>query len=122
MVREGAGFLVNINNEAWFGKSAYPYQSASLCVFRAVENRVNIVRASNTGISCFIDPYGRITNRVKNGNEDIFIAGTSAKEIFLSPPGTFYTRYGDVFAYICIAFSIGLIAWVFFRKTSRKRK
>ena len=103
--------MVNISNEAWFGKSAFPYQFLTTCVFRAVENRVNLVRATNTGISCFIDPYGRVTGRVTNSGKDIFIAGTLTKDIFLSPPGTFYTRYGDVFAYGCIAFSIVLVVW-----------
>lgn len=121
-VREGAEFLVNISNEAHFGNSPFPYQFLSACVFRAVENRVNLVRATNTGISCFIDPYGRITGRVSNGGKDIFVEGTLTQEIFLSPPGTFYTHHGDVFAYGCIGFSIGLLGWSSFRKISRNRK
>ena len=116
MVKKGAGFLVNISNEAWFGKSAYSHQFFAVCVFRAVENRVNLVRSTNTGVSGFIDPYGRVTARLTNGGEDLFVEGTLTREIFLSPAGTFYTRYGDVFAYGCIAFSIGLMIWVFFRK------
>ena len=116
MVEKGAGFLVNINNEAWFGKSAYSYQALSIAIFRAVENRVNLVRSNNTGVSGFIDPYGRVTARLTKGGEDLFIEGTLTHEIFLSPAGTFYTRYGDVFAYGCIAFSIGLIFWAFFRR------
>ena len=116
-VKKGAGFVINISNEAWFGKSAVPHQILSMSIFRAVENRVNLVRATNTGVSCFIDPYGRITNRITNGDEDIFIAGTLTQEIRLSPPGTFYTRYGDVLAYGCIAFSLGLVIWVSFKRT-----
>jgi apolipoprotein N-acyltransferase len=116
LVRKGAGLLVNISNEAWFGKSAYPYQFLSLCVFRAVENRVNIARASNTGISCFIDPYGRVSDRVRNGDQDIFIAGTSTAAICLSPAGTFYTQHGDVFAWLCIVFSVGLMGWSIFKE------
>jgi apolipoprotein N-acyltransferase len=119
MVEKGAGFLVNINNEAWFGKSAYSYQALSIAIFRAVENRVNLVRSNNTGVSGFIDPYGRVTARLTKGGEDLFIEGTLTHEIFLSPAGTFYTRYGDVFAYGCIAFSIGLMIWSFFRKSQR---
>jgi len=121
-VKKGAGFVVNISNEAWFGESAFPYQFLTTCVFRAVENRVNLVRATNTGISCFIDPYGRITSRITNGGKDIFVEGTLTGEIFLSPPGTFYTRYGDAFAYGCIAFSMGLVIWSFLRKPSRSAK
>jgi apolipoprotein N-acyltransferase len=120
-VKEGAEFLVNISNEAWFGKNCFPYQFLSISVFRAVENRVNLVRATNTGVSCFIDPYGRVTDRVMNGGEDIFIAGTSRKEICISPPGTFYTRHGDVFAYGCTAFAIVLSVWSLLRKKTRDR-
>ena len=124
MVKKGAGLLVNISNEAWFGKSAYPYQALSISVFRAVENRVNVVRSTNTGISAFVDPYGRITGRLTNGGEDLFVEGTLTRETLLSPPGTFYTCYGDVFIYGCIAFSMGLVIWPFLRngKPSEDRK
>jgi apolipoprotein N-acyltransferase len=118
MVNQGAGFLVNISNEGWFGKSAYSYQGLSISVFRAAENRVNLVRSTNTGISGFIDPYGRISARLTNGNEDLFIAGTLTREMFLSSAGTFYTRHGDVFAYGCIAFAVGLIIWALFKRRS----
>jgi apolipoprotein N-acyltransferase len=74
LVKNGADFVINLTNEAWFGKIAFPYQMLSSCVFRAVENRVNLVRCANTGISCFIDPYGRVTGRVTNGGEDIFVS------------------------------------------------
>jgi apolipoprotein N-acyltransferase len=117
MVKEGAVFLANISNEAWFGDTAFPHQFLALCVFRAAENRVNVVRATNTGISCFIDPYGRITGRVIKDGKDTFVEGTLTREILLSPPGTFYTRCGDIFAYICIAFSIGLVVWSSCRKS-----
>jgi apolipoprotein N-acyltransferase len=81
-VNRGAQFLVNITNEAWFGKSAAPYQFLSMNVFRAVENRVYVVRCANTGISCFIDPCGRIVGRVKDqAGEDIFVQGVLTKTI-----------------------------------------
>lgn len=116
LVKNGANFIANISNEAWFGKSAVSNQILAMCVFRAVENRVNVVRSANTGISCFIDPYGRITGKVSNGAEDIFVSGTLTREIHLSPPGTFYTRFGDVFAYGCVAFSMGLMVLGFFKR------
>jgi apolipoprotein N-acyltransferase len=118
MVKKGAGFLVNISNEGWFGKSAFSYQFLALSVFRAVENRVNVVRSTNTGISSFIDPYGRIIARLTNGGEDVFIEGTLTRDILLSSPGAFYTVYGDIFAYVCIGFSLGLLIWSFFKRNS----
>ena len=110
-VKKGADFVINLTNEAWFGKIAFPYQMLSSCVFRAVENRVNLVRCANTGISCFIDPYGRVTGRVTNGGEDIFVSGTLTQEIHISPPGTFYTRHGDVLVYGCIVFLLLIVVW-----------
>ena len=62
-VRHGAQFLVNITNDAWFGYSPASYQHLSMVVFRAVENRLPIVRAANTGISAVIDPTGRLSQQ-----------------------------------------------------------
>jgi apolipoprotein N-acyltransferase len=118
-IAKGAEFIVNISNEAWFGKSAVPHQVLAMCVFRAIENRVNLIRATNTGVSCFIDPYGRITNRITNKGEDIFVAGILTQEIRLSSPGTFYTRHGDILASGCIAFCLGLVIWVSFKRRLR---
>jgi apolipoprotein N-acyltransferase len=115
MVKKGAEFLVNISNEGWFGKSSFPYQFLSVCVFRAVENRVNLVRSTNTGISCFIDPYGRILAKIVKEGQDIFVEGTLSREIRLLAAGTFYTRHGDVFAYGCIVFTVGLVIWLLIR-------
>ena len=114
-VKKGADFVINITNEAWFGKIAFPYQMLSSCAFRAVENRVNLVRCANTGVSCFIDPYGRVTGRVTNGGEDIFVSGTLTQKIFISPPGTFYTRHGDLLVYGCIAFLVAIVVWTSFK-------
>jgi len=83
----------------------------SSCVFRAVENRVNLVRCANTGISCFIDPYGRVTGRVTNKSQDIFVSGTLSQNIFISPPRTSYTRHGDLLVYGCIAFLLVIVVW-----------
>jgi apolipoprotein N-acyltransferase len=77
---------------------------------------VNVVRCTNTGISGFIDPYGRITAKVTNEGQDIFVEGALTQDIFLSPPGTFYTHHGDILAYGCIAFSIGLVVWSMVKK------
>ncbi|MBU1925338.1 MAG: apolipoprotein N-acyltransferase [Candidatus Omnitrophica bacterium] len=71
----GADFLVIISNEAWFKKSAEPQQHLAMSVFRAVENRCWFIRCANTGISCFIDPCGRVVEQVGSKNKAIFVTG-----------------------------------------------
>jgi apolipoprotein N-acyltransferase len=103
-VDEGADLLVTITNDAWFGRTAAPYQHFSMAVFRAVENRVPVARAANTGISGFIDAKGRIMDK-----SDIFTESVITEEIATGGEKTFYTRYGDVFAWICITVSLLMV-------------
>ena len=112
--KRNTDFLVNITNDGWFGHSSAAYQHAQASVFRAVENRINVLRAANTGLSCFIDQKGRITQRVTDGGEDLFVPGFKVGTIVLSRTGTVYTVYGDVFAYACMIFMV-LYAAVFLR-------
>jgi apolipoprotein N-acyltransferase len=63
-------------------------------------------RATNTGISCFIDPYGRVNGRVRKGEKDIFVEGYLTQEVALSQEKTFYTTYGDIFVYITLMITI----------------
>ncbi len=62
-VRDGAEFLVNMSNDSWFGDTLAPYQHLAAAVFRAVENRRWLMRATNSGISAFVDPWGRVVGR-----------------------------------------------------------
>ena len=102
-VRAGAQFIVNIANEAWFGKSAASYQFLSMSVFRAVENGVFVIRCCNTGISCIIDPYGRIVNRlVDKTGQDLFVRGVLTGSVIPSNSETFYNKFGDMFIYVCL--------------------
>ncbi len=102
-VKEGALFLVNITNDAWFGNSGAPYQHVQSSVFRAVENRVPVIRSANTGVSCFIDQKGRIIDTVRINGEEIFVDGYTEKDIYPLRKPTIYTRFGDIFCYICLA-------------------
>jgi apolipoprotein N-acyltransferase len=58
--KDGADLLVNLTNDAWYGRSSAPWQHLSMAVFRAVENRRSLARSANTGVSGFIDPLGRM--------------------------------------------------------------
>ncbi len=93
----GADFLVNMTNDAWFGDTTAPYQHAQASVFRAVENRVPVVRATNTGFSCFISAEGRILARVEDNGKEIFVTGHKSSDLILRKTKTFYTQFGDVF-------------------------
>jgi apolipoprotein N-acyltransferase len=117
-VRKGAGFLVNITNDAWYKKTSAAAQHFQASVFRAVENRVFLVRCANTGISGFISPSGRIISVVKDAlGENIFIEGFKTETI--DPRHklfSFYTRTGDFFILICLVFVLYGIIPPLFRK------
>jgi len=100
-VNNGAELLVNVTNDAWFGKTSAPYQHAAASVFRAVENRVPVVRATNTGYSCFISPEGEVLAHVEDKGETIFVTGRKAHDVVVRKPGSFYTRAGDWFVLFC---------------------
>ncbi len=113
-VKDGAEFLVNITNDAWFGRSAAPTQHLAMAALRAAENRRYLIRAANTGISAIIDPWGRIVQA-----SGIFEPAVISGRIALVKEQTFYTRYGDVFAWMCVAFVVAV--WIAERARSRTR-
>ena len=115
-VRKDALFLVNITNDAWFGNTSAPYQHAQSSVFRAVENRVNVVRAANTGLSCFIDQKGMITAKVCRAGKDLFVDGVAAHDIVLTKTRTFYTVYGDIFAYCCMVIALAYVVGIIVKR------
>ena len=108
-INRGASFLVNVTNDAWFGRTCAAYQHAEASVFRAVENRVNVVRAANTGVSCFIDQRGAIAATVELRGQATFVEGYKIHEITLTKTRTLYSLYGDVFAYICLLVAVAFI-------------
>lgn len=96
-VRHGARFLVNLTNDAWFGRTAAPYQHLEIARWRSVECRVPLVRCANTGISAVFDASGKTLTSLP-----LDVAGTADAVIVPGKgPSTFYVRYGDLFAWIC---------------------
>lgn len=108
-VRKGSRLLVNLTNDAWFGRSSAPYQHLAMARFRAIENRIWLVRAANTGISAAISPSGRVVSA-----GPIFETLSLDSVVGLGAEETFYTRFGDLFAYLCLGlsgFGVGLLFW-----------
>ena len=90
-VREGAGFLVNITNDGWFGRISGSQQHNDMAILRAVENGVPLVRCANTGISMVTDEYGRILGTCGLFKEDILV-----REIYVDHARTVYNTVGDL--------------------------
>jgi len=114
MVHHGADYLVNITEEGWYHIPGEMEQHVAMAVFRAVENRTTVVRAGNTGISCFIGPsgkiYSQIEKRTPDGTTNKWIEGTAAAPVRLSGQQTLYTAWGDMFAWASLGFAVGLAA------------
>jgi apolipoprotein N-acyltransferase len=101
MRRDGASALVQISNEAWFGPTSAPRQMLATAIFRAVENNVELIRATNSGVSARVDRYGNV-----RGETPMFETATRTWKIDtedeVGAAGlTFYTRHGDVFVVAC---------------------
>jgi len=115
-VDNGAEIITTVTNDAWFGKTSAPYQHFSMAVFRAVENRVPVARAANTGISGFIDAQGHIL-----GASGIFTQAHLTRTVVPGAERTFYTRFGDLFSYACVLASLILLANIPKKKSGSKR-
>jgi len=115
MAQNDAALLVNITNDAWYGRTSAPYQHFSMAVFRAVENKRSLIRAANTGISGFIDPTGRIIAATP-----LFKDVVMTRTVPLLREMTVYARFGDVFAMVCLAILLIFTASTFLSRRSRK--
>lgn len=113
-VASGAGLLVNITNDAWFGRSSAPYQHLGMSALRAVENKVYLVRSANTGISAVVDPAGRITGKTGLFKEDVLVEDVGVR----TGPLTVYASIGDAFSYF--AFFIAFVSIIFIRVNKRE--
>lgn len=111
-VHNGANLLVNLTNDAWYGRSSAPWQQLSMVVFRAVENRRSLARAANTGISCFIDPLG---NQVELS--PLFEPFTMSADLPLLNDISPFVEYGHFFSLLCL---FGLVPLAFFVKRRKK--
>ena len=110
-VRNGAQFLTVITNDSWWGNTSGTYQHKQIAIMRAVENRRWIVQCANGGISCFIDPMGRIVQQT-NMYEQVILFGT----VVPNDEQTFYTRHGDWLAEVTLIISSFFLVAAFGKK------
>jgi len=103
-VRGGARLMVNMTNDAWFGRTDGPWQHLAMYPFRAVEHRTAVVRAANTGVSAVIAPSGQIIRRLT-----LFRRGAVSEPVPLRSRLTLYTRFGEWLAYLSLAVSAGAL-------------
>jgi apolipoprotein N-acyltransferase len=104
---QGAELLVNVTNDAWFGRTSAPYQHLSMAVLRCIETRLPMARAANTGLSSFILPDGSIAKQSM-----LFTSELLTYELPLEKRHTtFYSLYGDIFAILVLVVTILWLAW-----------
>ena len=111
----GANLLVDITNDAWFLHSAGSHQHLANAIFRCVETRRPMVRAANTGVTCFINEFGRVTQVLRDETGGTFGEGVLTGQIKVPTEHelTFYTRHGELFAKFCAAITLVTIFVVF---------
>jgi apolipoprotein N-acyltransferase len=111
MVR-GAAFMANITNDAWFGETSGPWQHLGTLALRAVEHRVALARAANTGVSAFVEPTGRIGPMLP-----LLERGVLERRIPLRGHPTLYTRLGDWLVAVCGGLGVAAVGLALFRRS-----
>ena len=120
----GAQLLMTLTNDGWFEHSVATRQHLANAQLRTVETGLPMVRVADTGISCVIDRFGRIRERLEGPGGNTFIEGILQAEVQvpLHPEQTFYTLHGDLFAHTCLALTVAasLAAFLTSRRRSQK--
>jgi len=116
-VKRDAQFLINITEDAWFGKTFFSYMHTSFLPIRAIENRRTIVRCANTGISGKIDQWGNMEHETK-----IFTKATLCAKIDILNEKTFYNKYGFYFPEFLLLILLIYLFYPVFRRLYESRK
>jgi apolipoprotein N-acyltransferase len=111
----GSQVFVNISNDGWYGDSGAYAQHLKQVRMRAMENSRWVLRATNTGVTASIDPYGRIVTSIPRKLRTAMQAPYALTQVT-----TFYTRHGDWFAYLCAIISVAAVLWAFLLRPGTK--
>jgi len=114
-VKKGSEMLVVISNDAWFGMTSAPYLHAEISRFRAVENRIPVVRAANTGVSMFIMPDGKVKRKIGFNKKGYLVADV------LTGTGSLNTKIGDWFSILNTITLAVLIVAIFIKRKEENR-
>lgn len=122
-VLRGANLLANITNDGWFLRSAGSQQHLANAVFRCVETRLPMVRAANTGVTCIINSYGRITQILLDDSGSQYTEGVLTGDVAvpINYQPTFYVQHGELFSYVCVGVTALTFGFVLLQALRRRR-
>ena len=103
-VLDGSELLTTITNDGWYGRTSAAYQHWDQAAMRAIENGRYLARAANTGVSGFVDPYGRLVEKSKVFEQDVLV-----QDVRLLKTRTVYTSIGDAIAWLSLAFTVAAL-------------
>jgi apolipoprotein N-acyltransferase len=113
--RMGADVLVNISDDGWYGDTSAPWQHLNIARMRAIENNRWLLRDTNSGITAAIDPYGRVVaSAPRHALTSLYV------HYGLIETQTFYTRHGDLFAWLCAIIAVALAVDGAFTRTRQR--
>ena len=115
LVQKGAQFVIIITNDGWFGNTSGPYQHAGVAKLRAIEVRRWIARCANTGISGFIDPWGRYQQKSTFNQEAVL-----HQSIFFMEDETLFMRYGNHYRTLILLFNLFIVMVTFIKRIKNK--
>lgn len=107
--------FINLINDAWFLETSAAYHHMAFSVLRTVEHRLPLVRSTNTGVSSFIDPVGRIVSHTQLTGRETLIEDVAV----MPPPTTLYSKVGDILGWIAVS---AVVVMVVMRRKEKKRK
>jgi apolipoprotein N-acyltransferase len=113
-VLNGANLLVNVTNDGWFLHSGGSRQHLDNAIFRCIETRLPMVRAANTGVTCFVNEFGRVTQILQDESGGTFTEGVLTGEVNVPQDRqpTFYVRHGEWFAQVCVGVTLIAIVMI----------